>query len=337
MTALQNIPLRIPDQWSAEWFRQFVIETLSKADARNILGVTVTADGNVFATIDMTASVATELTAHNADPFSHADGFNAHKAEADPHPLYATDADLAAHVVAGDPHPAYATDADLSTHVGATDPHPDLITDLDAASALSLTNTLMVTQTGVNKEATVDQLKAIIFGDDWDDLRFPAQAINPAGAVAPPTVITSLTGYAGGLSFSGSADNVIAGAAQMPHSWKKGTDIKPHIHWTKPTGSANAVTWEFYYRIVGSVGDVVGSWSAAQSASGIIGDPATSNAHLLTYFPAITMTGLLESSIVYWQIHRMGTTDADNNAVVLHEFDIHFQIDKAGTDSEIPS
>jgi hypothetical protein len=92
MTALQNIPLRIPDQWSAEWFRNFVIETLSKADARNILGVTVTADGNVFATIDMTASVATELTAHNADPFSHADAFNSHKAEANPHPLYLTDA-----------------------------------------------------------------------------------------------------------------------------------------------------------------------------------------------------------------------------------------------------
>ena len=79
---------QIPDEWSASWFRLYVAEVLSKGDARNIQGVTVTFTGNSVATIDMTASVAAELTAHNVDPFSHVDAFNAHVAEADPHAQY---------------------------------------------------------------------------------------------------------------------------------------------------------------------------------------------------------------------------------------------------------
>ena len=224
----------------------------------------------------------------------------------------------------------------VENHRQETDPHPDLIDDLTAAASVALTDQVLVSQSGTNVRATVAQLKAIIFGDDWDDLRFPAQGINPAGAAAPPAVVTDLTGYSGGLSFSGSLENVISGVAQMPHAWKLGSAIYPHIHWTKPTGSANAVTWEFHYRIIGYIGDTVGAWSGAVSPSGTIGDPTVSDEHLLTYFPAVTMTGLKESSIVYWRIHRRGDTDAEANVVILHEFDFHYQTDKAGTESEIP-
>ncbi|MGV1029608.1 MAG: hypothetical protein ACOYBU_13990 [Dermatophilaceae bacterium] len=47
----------------------------------------------------------------------------AHLAAANPHPVYATDSDLAAHAAAPDPHSAYATDADLTSHAAAADPH----------------------------------------------------------------------------------------------------------------------------------------------------------------------------------------------------------------------
>lgn len=60
----------------------------------------------------------------------------------------------------------------------------------------------------------------------WEDLRFPAQGINPAGSSAPPDV-EALTGM---LAFDNSADNMVGGVAQMPHSWKSGTAIEPHVH-----------------------------------------------------------------------------------------------------------
>ena len=110
---------------------------------------------------------------------------------------------------------------------------------------------------------TVAQLRREIFGDDWDDLRFPASGINPPGAATDPVRITSLTGYTGAFEFSGSAENLIAGVAQMPHAWKRGTAIRPHIHWTLPVGSANAVDWRLYLRVIGNPDDVAGAWSAA--------------------------------------------------------------------------
>jgi hypothetical protein len=244
---------------------------------------------------------------------------------------------LSDHLTATDPHSQYATDTDLSDHVAATDPHPDLIDDLTAVTAVAEADYVLVSQSGANKKATVDQLATAVFGEDWTDLRFPAQGVNPAGTASPPTVVTSLTDLTGMLSFSGSAENIIAGVAQMPHEWKRGSAIKPHIHWTKPTGSADAVTWNFYYRIAGNPGDTAGAWSAAQAAVTTIGDQETSLEHLLTTFPDIDLTGYLESVCILWRLHRLGNTDAEANAVVLYELDFHYQSDKAGTPDAIPA
>jgi hypothetical protein len=182
-----------------------------------------------------------------------------------------------------------------------------------------------------------DELRAGVFSDDWDDLRFPMNAVNPAGIVGEASRITDLAGYTGALSFAGNVENVCAGIAQMPHAWKRESAIRPHIHWTKPTGSASAVDWRLYLRVVGNPGDTVGAWSAALSPTGTVGDQSISDEHLLTYWAPFNMTGLIESAIMYWRLHRLGNTDAEANAVICHELDFHYQTDKAGTDAEIPA
>ena len=171
---------------------------------------------------------------------------------------------------------------------------------------------------------------------NWDDLRFPVQGINPAGSAAPPSVDTTLTDYPGTFLFAGNAENIIAGIAQMPHEWHAGTAIKPHIHWTKPTGSANAVTWQFYYRHCGNVGDNPGAWVGPIAETKTIGNPTVSNQHLLTSFGEIDMSGKTESCVIAWQLRRQGGTDADNTAVRLLELDFHYRKNKSGTPREIP-
>ena len=170
----------------------------------------------------------------------------------------------------------------------------------------------------------------------WDDLRFPAQGINPLGASAPPSIDVDTAKFPGTLLFAGNLDNEIAGIAQMPHSWFAGSAIKPHIHWSKPVGSANAVSWRFYYRIVGSVGDTSGAWSAAISGTLDAGVQTTADTHLFSSFGEIVMTGYKESSIVAWRVVRLGSSDADSGTARLFEFDIHYQATKLGTVTEIP-
>jgi len=84
MSGIQNIPLRIPTQWSAEWFDTFVREVLAKLDTRNSVGtgIAVSSDGNSVATLEA------EVTQTSVDA-----DIAAHVAEADPHPGYLTQAE----------------------------------------------------------------------------------------------------------------------------------------------------------------------------------------------------------------------------------------------------
>lgn len=180
-------------------------------------------------------------------------------------------------------------------------------------------------------------ITSALFVEGWEDLRFPVQGINPAGATDAPTVETTLTGYPGTLLFSGSADNVIAGIAQLPHGWKVGSAVRPHIHWSKPVGSASEVSWVFYYRILGSAGDAHGAWVGPVAGTLAAGSMATANEMLLTAFGEVDLTGQRESTCLNWQLRRLGSSDADNGAARLFELDFHYQTDKAGTVNEIPA
>lgn len=190
------------------------------------------------------------------------------------------------------------------------------------------------------KRATVEEFirgtGIAVCAPRWEDLRFPAQAINPAGAVEAPTVDQDQAKFPGTLLFAGNKDASIGGVAQMPHGWSRGTAIRPHIHWSKPVGSANAVDWKFYYRICGWVGDVAGAWSSAVDGVLAAGDPTVADAHLLTTFGEIAMTDLKESAIVAWRIDRLGVSDADTGIARLYEFDIHYLASQLGTITEIP-
>jgi hypothetical protein len=81
MVKIRDIPFRIPDNWSASWFRQYHVEVVAKGDYNT----------QTFLTIDDVNGV---VVAHNADPFAHPDVINAHKAEANPHSQYVLEAPI---------------------------------------------------------------------------------------------------------------------------------------------------------------------------------------------------------------------------------------------------
>jgi len=173
--------------------------------------------------------------------------------------------------------------------------------------------------------------------DGWDDLRFPSQGINPPGAASDPTV-NSTTGL---LTFSGTADNVVAGVAQMPHAWKRGSAIRPHIHLRFINAGTRDTRWKFEYDIA-SVNDdfanAYGTYTAMPTIT--VTNPNNAKTHVIAGFGDIEMTTHRESCVILWRLSRLAasdTADTDTKACVLMEFDIHFQTEKAGTPNELPS
>ena len=170
----------------------------------------------------------------------------------------------------------------------------------------------------------------------WDDLRFPVNGINPAGTASPPTVDD--TTFAGSLLFAHNAENIVAGIAQMPHAWLRGSEIHPHVHWSKSTSAAGGVVWEFAYSIA-DVGGTFGAYSDWAAATDRVPDSDTAHKHALSSFPAIDMSAFKESTCIAWKVRRNPDATADDYgaAARLWEFDIHYQVAKFGTVNEIPS
>lgn len=165
----------------------------------------------------------------------------------------------------------------------------------------------------------------------WEDLRFPAQGINPVGGAAPPAV-----GTTGLLEFSGNVDNIIGGFAQMSHMWVEGSTVRPHLHLIVPASNAGTNSrWLFEYNRGNLEGDFELAYKSFYSLPVVTApNPERVTKHLLVEFGNLPMSGYTHSAGIQWQITRLSNSDAlddDTGIWVLAEFDIHYQLDRTGT------
>ena len=164
----------------------------------------------------------------------------------------------------------------------------------------------------------------------WDDLRAPASGINPPGLVSDPARAED-----GSFSFSHNAINLIAIVFQMPHSWKEGSAIEPHIHWYKTTDAAGIPLWEMRYKI-SKIGELSTAWSSWLPVTHISTDPGSTQRHTISAFAEIDMTDYTLSTMLLIQVRRNATDAADNYEATASflEFDIHYQLDGLGSFEE---
>ena len=175
-----------------------------------------------------------------------------------------------------------------------------------------------------------EMAQAINGQDVWEDLSFQAAGINPAGS--PDAASYDTTTYPGTLLFAGNLNNHIAGVAQMPHAWREGSIVRPHIHWTKPAADAGgaAVTWQFRWAAA-DPGDVLPAMSAYIAGTLTAGDLTTAEKHNISDFGDMVMTGFAASAIVVWELRRVGSTDAYNGTARLLAVDFHYQRNTDGS------
>lgn len=167
----------------------------------------------------------------------------------------------------------------------------------------------------------------------WEDLRFPATAVNPPGQASDPDVeLTS-----GLLLFAAAGTELVYVFVQMPHAWKEGSAISPHVHWQKTTSAAGNVLWRLRYKHAPLAGVMDAAWSAPLDiTTPVAGTPDTDTAdyHMLSSFdPDIDMTGYPISHCILFEVSRIGGDALDTYGADarLLEFDIHYQIDSAGS------
>jgi hypothetical protein len=170
--------------------------------------------------------------------------------------------------------------------------------------------------------------KGLDWSHRWEDLRFPAQGINPTGPASPPDVSAD----DGSLLFDAVTDQAVAIIAQMPHSWDAGTSIFPHVHWSKSTSAAGTVAWKCEYTMANPGGTFPAFQELATVTTTVNGTPDgnTADEHLISTFGELDMTGMEISCIIKFKVTRdasEGTYAADAK---LLEFDVHYLNDRSG-------
>lgn len=165
------------------------------------------------------------------------------------------------------------------------------------------------------------------FGVFWDDLRAPATAINPIGPVSAPSPDATTPG----LLFEAGKDQMIYIVMQLPHTWKMGTSIYPHIHWEPATNNIGTVKWQLSYRWRNH-----GATAAALTDLTLLTLTTGGVANVLRYDAFDTISGDTKdiSSMLQIALSRTGTADSFTGSARLLEFDIHYQVDSRGSRQE---
>lgn len=181
----------------------------------------------------------------------------------------------------------------------------------------------------------------------WDDIRINSGGFEISGTSDPSQVDWQPGGSGPNLRlWEFAKDDQIFCSAQMPHGYKAGTNLQLHVHWTPGkygvAQRGNKVGWKIDITAA-HYGSVFPACTTVDLQHAVAADCANDQ-HLIT--PSTTFTvpsGFAESSMLIMRVYRSdtGTDDTWSETLsgrlpMLLEIDIHHQIDKIGSNNEIP-
>lgn len=192
-----------------------------------------------------------------------------------------------------------------------------------------LTGNYITPKSSVDIKVGTDQ-ELLLTTPVWDDLRFGVSALKVSPVSNKPDFDSANVCFL----FDKAATEMVMGVAQLPHSYKNGTSIKPHIHWSPATDDSGYTAWRLEYKIADINGDFQSSWSADTI---VVESDSSDVKHQIDGFDAISMTSYTGvSPIVLWRVSRLGGlgTDTYDDDARFYEFDIHYQKDRMGSINE---
>ena len=164
----------------------------------------------------------------------------------------------------------------------------------------------------------------------WDDIRAPFTQTKRGALDKPDFDYTNI-----GLLFPQNDDaEIVYIIFQIPHNYKLGTNIYPHIHWQQM--NANNVVWKMEYKWFNPGGLVPGGFTAATATTRRY-TWAAGNLHQYDGWTAISGAGITEiSSMFLVKVFRDDNVDAGAGSgdALAFEYDIHYEIDTLGSKRE---
>jgi len=163
--------------------------------------------------------------------------------------------------------------------------------------------------------------------DIEDDLRV---VIDKGTNSAQLGSLTGITGPEVWFFRDGSGVEAMSFTLQLPHNWKDGTAIYPHLHWTPKTSATGNIQWNLDYSWAGLNVTTPETFPSVTTSSVIITGPFTANQHLLSDLTTgnvgISGAGKTYSSVLICRIWRNSAVAGDTYAADAAGLSMDFHI-----------
>ncbi|MBE2231033.1 MAG: hypothetical protein IAE96_10345 [Chitinophagaceae bacterium] len=171
----------------------------------------------------------------------------------------------------------------------------------------------------------------------WDDLRV---TLDKGSSSATLGYVNGSSGPQIWFFLNASGTEAMSFTVQLPHTWKEGTTIYPHIHWLPKSTASGNVEWNLDYSWV-SYDPVTPQVFPAHTTSTVVANgPFTARSHVITALTpdnaGIDGTGQKISSILICRIWRNSSNANDTYSydAGLLFVDFHIQVDGWGSRQE---
>ena len=181
-------------------------------------------------------------------------------------------------------------------------------------------------------------------GPAYDDIRISALA-GKLGVGAPPDFTKILDNGAGSTGiftylFDKTTEQQLYLNVQMPHDWRMGTTIEPHVHWSPVANgvAGRKVSWGLEYSL-SEIGSTFPNTTIIYGNTHMPAETLVADRHYLTDLTDINMSAVTTvSAMLICRIFRdaggTGATDDYDNDAALLEIDFHYQRDDLGSRTE---
>lgn len=172
-----------------------------------------------------------------------------------------------------------------------------------------------------------------VLGDRWEDVNVAPFSTSLGPNVRPPDITKYRDNGLGSTgtyvyTFDDAREPEVFFTCQLPHSYKQGSDIKAHCHFSTPTQTATTITWGLEYTWV-SIGAVAAPSVIISNATPC--PPAYQ--HTIGSIGTISGAGKGISSILVCRLFR--TPGGYAGSAALLSVDFHIQLDSIGSTTDI--
>lgn len=196
---------------------------------------------------------------------------------------------------------------------------------------------LMGQEVKINTNLAVESDGTVRMDDEamvWDDLRV---TMDKGSSSASLEYFSGSSGPQIWYFRNNASLEAMSFTAQLPHNWKEGTTIYPHLHWAPRASESGNIEWNFDYTWANYDPTTPVAFPATTTITVVSTGPFTANTHRITALTTgnagLTATNKLISSILVCRIWRNSSNTNDTYAddAGLLFIDFHYQLDTFGS------